>query len=259
LLIVHGLGGSSDAHYVIAAARAAERAGLASLRVDLRGAMGEDLYNAGVTADLRAALASEALASYERLYILGYSLGGHITLRHATEEMDARVRAVAAVCPPIDLDRGAAAMDMPERWVYRRHVLEALKAAYAAVVARRTNWALPPLAEARAIGRLRAWDDRIVAPRFGFRSAEHYYAEASVAPRLRMLRRPALLVWARFDPMIPEGTVRPALEPDRPLLDVRWIESGGHVGFPASLDLGLGGDTGLEPQVIRWLSAGGRA
>jgi hypothetical protein len=47
--------------------------------------------------------------------------------------------------------------------------------------------------------------------------------------------------------------VRPALSLDHPLLDVRWVDEGGHVGFPASFDLGLGGDTGLEPQVLRWL------
>ena len=146
---------------------------------------------------------------------------------------------------------------MPERWIYRRHVLSGLKAMYAAVVRRRPGGALPSLAVARAIDRIRAWDDCIVAPRFGFRSAEHYYAEVSVAHRLACLVRPALLVAATFDPMIPPETVRPALAGEHALLDVRWIHEGGHVGFPASFDLGLGGETGLEPQVVRWLRKAG--
>jgi predicted alpha/beta-fold hydrolase len=128
---------------------------------------------------------------------------------------------------------------------------------YAAVVQRRPDASLPSLAEARAIDRLRVWDDRIVAPRFGYRSAEHYYAEASVAPRLARLSRPALLVGATFDPMVPAEVVRPALVGGPPLLDVRWIREGGHVGFPSSLDLGLGGETGLEPQALCWLRRAG--
>ncbi len=257
LLVVHGLGGSSATYYTIAAARAAERAGVACLRLDLRGAPGdgEDLYNAGLTADLHTAVGSEALAAYETLYVLGYSLGGHLALRYATEEADPRVRAVAAVCPPVDLALSSAAMDAPARWIYRRHVLSGLKAAYAAVVRRRPDAGLPSLAEARAIGHLRVWDDRIIARRFGFRSAEHYYAETSVAPRLPHLVRPALLVCSTGDPMIPPETVRPALTTPHARLDVRWTHEGGHVGFPASLDLGLGGETGLEPQALRWLRA----
>jgi predicted alpha/beta-fold hydrolase len=262
VLLVHGLGGSSDAPYIRAAARAADRAGMASLRLDLRGAPGdgEDLYNAGLTEDLRAALASPAFARFERVHVLGYSLGGHLTLLHATEAIDPRVRSVAAVCPPVDLDRSASAMDEPKRWVYRHYVLGGLKDAYAAFARRRArvaSLALPSVAAAQRIGRLRTWDDLIIAPRFGFRSAEHYYATSSVAPRLGALACPALVVSALHDPMVPEDTVRPALSRARSRLDVRWIESAGHVGFPRDLDLGLGGETGLEPQILRWLSVAG--
>jgi predicted alpha/beta-fold hydrolase len=226
--------------------------------LNLRGAAGdgEDVYNAGLTADLRAAIASAELAAYETIFVLGYSLGGHLALRLATEDLDRRVRAVAAVCPPLDLDRTSAALDEPSRWVYRRNVLEGLKSGYAATIARQADRHLPTMAEVRAIRKLRAWDDRVVAPRFGYRSAEHYYAEASVAPRLGELGRPALVVAATHDPMIPAETLHPWLDGGHaahPMLDARWVEEGGHVGFPPSFDLGLGGETGLEPQVFRWL------
>src|SRR5690349_10408712 len=93
VVIVHGLGGDVSGHYMIGAAAAADRAGLASLRLNLRGAdgSGDDFYNAGLTEDLRAAIASPALAGYPSIYVLGYSLGGHLTLRYATESIDARV------------------------------------------------------------------------------------------------------------------------------------------------------------------------
>jgi predicted alpha/beta-fold hydrolase len=260
LVIVHGLGGSCVAHYMIEAAAAAERAGFDVLRLNLRGAdgEGEDLYNAGLTADLRAAIGDATLAAYETIAVLGFSMGGHIALRYATEEIDPRVRAVVAVCPPVDLDRTAEAIDRPSSWVYRRHVLESLKDMYASVAPRRPARAraarpLLPVAEARRLDRIRTWDDHVIAPRYGFRSAEHYYAEMSVAPRLHRLAVPALLLAVRADPMVPESTVRPALERRYPLLDTRWLDEGGHVGFPPALDLGFGGETGIYPQIFRWL------
>lgn len=257
LVIVHGLGGSVDSHYMIDAALAAAPRPLAQLRLNLRGAggSGEDFYNAGLTADVHAALKSPELAGFASIYLLGYSMGGHIVLRCATEELDPRVRAVAAICPPLDLSLGASAIDHPGRWVYRRHVLSGLKEMYARVAARRRFSV--PVSEARAIGRLREWDERIVAPRYGFAGAEAYYAAASVAPRLARLALPSFIAAAEADPMIPAETLRPALASASPALTVRWIDEGGHVGFPRSLDLGLAAPRGLESQLIAWLESHG--
>ena len=66
---------------------------------------------AGLTADLEAAIRSPALEGYEHILLLGYSLGGHIALRYACSRPNERVRAVAAICSPLDLDRGARHLD----------------------------------------------------------------------------------------------------------------------------------------------------
>lgn len=255
LVILHGLGGDLESHYVIDAATTAERMGVAHLRMNLRGAdgSGHDFYHAGLFADVQAILAGPKLARFERIYVMGYSLGGHIALRYAGfEGRDPRVRAVAAVCPPLDLDRGAAALDSPRLWSYRRHLLIGLKAMYTSVATRRVMAVSPR--EAQAIRTLRAWDNTIVAPRFGYSSAEHYYAEESAGPRLGQITIPSLFVAAEADPMIPAEIIKPWLK-DAPLrLDVRWLREGGHVGFPADIDIGHGSrERGLEAQVIEWL------
>ncbi|WP_437625861.1 YheT family hydrolase [Sorangium sp. So ce1151] len=256
LVIVHGLGGTAESYYVVTAAAQAERAGLASLRLNLRGAAGDGagIYHAGLFSDLHAAIASPELDRYERVLLVGYSMGGHIALRYAASGAhDPRVGAVAAICPPLDLERSVTAIDQPERWLYRRHVLSGLKEMYTAVASRR---AVPlPLREALAIRTIREWDRRIMAPWFGFRSPEAYYASESAAPRLRDLAVPSLIVATEADPMVPLDTVRPALEahPLSPLLDVQWLQLGGHVGFPQALSLGFGAVPGLESQVLHWL------
>ena len=245
LVVVHGLGGSTESHYMRRAAVAAEAAGLSCLRINLRGCdrQSGDFYHAGLTADLHTAFASEALSRYGRIYLLGYSLGGHVVLRLATEAADPRLVAAAAVCAPLDLALSQQAIDAPAVWVYRRYLLGNLLEIYAAVAARRP---VPlPVEEAARLRTLREWDGRIVAPRFGFVDAADYYARASVAPRLAELRIPALLLSSETDPMVPAAPVRAALKGPVPRLDVRWLSRGGHVAFPRSL--------GVEAQVIDWL------
>jgi uncharacterized protein len=244
VLLVHGLGGSTESNYMFHGAKAAEAAGLSCLRLNLRGCDLEnhDFYHAGLTADLHAALASEELRRYQRIYVIGYSLGGHVVLRMATEVTDPRVAAVAALCAPLDLELSQREIDAPSRWVYRRYLLRGLVTIYGAVAARRP---LPlTVEEAARIRTLREWDDRVVAPRHGFADALDYYARESVAPRLGELRVPSLLLSSESDPMVPASAVRAALRP-APRLEVRWLKGGGHVAFPP--------DLGVDAQVIGWL------
>jgi len=253
LVVVHGLGGSAESHYAVRMARAAAQAGVACLRLNLRGAdrRGADFYHAGLTADVHAALAAPALAAYERVALVGYSLGGHLVLRAAAEPLDPRVRAAVAVSTPLDLALSCSTIDRPQAAIYRHYVMGSLKQIYAAVAARRPV----PLAVAAAaeIDSLREWDERIVAPRHRFASAEEYYRTQSAGPRLGGLRVPTLLVEAENDPMVPADTVRPWLPAGLPALEVFWVASGGHAAFPSQLDLGLGGGPGLEPQILAWL------
>ena len=97
---------------------------------------------------------------------LGYSLGGHVSLRYALDVSDPRVRAVAAVCAPLDLDRSATHIDALRSFIYRRHVLDGLNEIYNAVAARSTV-PTPPARVARA-RRMRDWDSLTVVPRFRF-------------------------------------------------------------------------------------------
>lgn len=256
VVLVHGLGGSTESHYMPGGAAAVEAAGLSCLRLNLRGAdpRSGDYYHAGLTADLHAALASPELRRYRRLYVIGYSLGGHVTLRLAAEPADPRLAAVAAICAPVDLARSQREIDAPLVWVYRRYLLRNLGKLYSAVGARRP---VPfPVERLHEIRTFRTWDDRIVAPRHGFADAADYYARESVASRLGHLRIPALLLNSENDPMVPARSVRPALAGASPLLTVSWLPGGGHVAFPRGMTAGLdrnGSHKGIDAQVIAWL------
>lgn len=253
VVIVHGLGGSADSPYVVRAATEVVAANLSCLRLNLRGAdrLGEDLYHAGLTDDLQAAMASPELAPHEKVCLLGYSMGGHVGLRYALEAGSSRLAAVAAVCAPLDLAATALQLDRATSWPYRRYLLARLCELYAAVEGRGRPG--PPLEQVRAARLFVDFDGLVIAPRFGFRDAWDYYARASVGPLLGDLGVPALLVSATDDPMVPAASLHAPVATAAKAIDARWIERAGHLGFPTDLSLGFNGAAGLEPQILQWL------
>ena len=254
VLIVHGLAGSANSWYCAAAARAAWQSGYSSLRLSMRGAdgSGEDIYHGGLTEDLKAALATPELSRYRRIFLLGYSFGGHIVLRAAIEEVDPRIRAAAAICPPLDLKATMESCDAPSRRLYRRCINSGLNTNYARAAARRR---LPtPVEVLKRARKCGDWNATAIVPRFGFNSLEDYYHRASVSTDIDRLRTPSLIVASLNDPIVPPETLLPTLNSAPPALKVCWVRRGGHVSFPAKLDLGQGGRLGLEEQVMRWLS-----
>jgi predicted alpha/beta-fold hydrolase len=253
VLIVHGLSGSALSPYCARAAFAAAQAGYSSLRLSLRGAdySGEDIFHGGTTQDLEAALRAPEAARYNRVLLVGYSVGGHIALRAAIDRINPRLRAICAICPPLDLQAATAAFDKPEQRHYRRYIFRDLNRAYVATAAR-GRAAVSPAIVCRARS-CRERDAVTVVPRFRFRSVGDYYQRESVAPRLHLLHLPALLVAARHDPIVPPEAIQPGIANASPALTVAWTERGGHVYFPRCLDLRQSAPLGLESQVIGWL------
>ena len=254
VVIVHGLGGSATSYYAGRAALCASRAGIDSLRLNLRGADrgGADYYHAGLTDDLDAALRSTALAGYRNIFLLGYSLGGNMMLRYLAGKPDPRVRAAAAVCSPIDLKPSARAIDRPRGVFYRRHVLAGLKEIYRNVATRRD---VPlPVREAARISTIEQWDERIISPRHGFAGAEDYWAQTSACNVLGDIDTPTLFVASERDPMVGIDTLRPWLQNATRLRRI-ITSQGGHVGFPQNADLGLGAGGTVEEQIIQWMLA----
>ena len=253
VVLLHGLGGCADSSYLYPGVKACLASGLSCLRLNLRGAdrQGEDVYHAGLTADLRAAVGSEVARSHRRVWVLGYSMGGHIGLRLAVEENEASVEAVAAVCPPIDLHATARLLDSPSRWPYRTYLLRQLSEIYSEVARRHPDG--PRFEDVAAARSFVEFDSLVVAPRYGFRDAEDYYRQVSVGPVLTRLQVPSLIVAAAEDPMVPAQSLRDAVVGRPEKLTVVWGSPGGHLAFPQPPRILGEGAAGLESQIVGWL------
>jgi uncharacterized protein len=256
VILLHGCGGAPTSHYAVLAARHFVDHGVSVLRLAWRGAdfAGEDIYHAAQTADVHAAIAS--FPQYKRIWLLGYSLGGHCCLHVAHETSDPRVSAVATVCPVLHLVQTNLAIDHPSRAMYRRYVLGGLISNYEHVDKR--GRAPTPHAKVRRATTFRVYDGLAVVPRYGFASVDDYYARACASQIVGKIERPTLVLAARHDPMLPWTIAESVRSSFSRAITFMWAERGGHAGFPTDLNLGERAPLGLEAQVHAWLERNSR-
>jgi predicted alpha/beta-fold hydrolase len=135
ILIVHGLEGSSLSGYARSMAYEALDRGYAAGRLNLRSCGGTEHlaitnYHAGQTSDVLAVLRQRRAASGHPLFLVGFSLGGNISLKLAGELGDSASDLLSGVCSisaPIDLAACAAALERPQNFIYQRRFVDRLK------------------------------------------------------------------------------------------------------------------------------------
>ena len=262
LVMFHGLEGSSDSHYAQAFAEQAALRGVACVVPHFRGCSGElnhapRAYHSGDFEEIDWILRRLAAEHPQRpLLAAGVSLGGNALLRWAGEmgqQAAPVVRAVAAVCSPLDLAAGGHAIGRGfNRQVYTRMFLATM------VPKALQKWDQHPglfdREALRAARDLYSFDNLFTAPLHGFADTDDYWRRASAKPVLADIRVPALALNARNDPFVPADSL-PRPGEVGPCVTLWQPEQGGHVGFPASLGpMGVPGHVGAMPEaVLDWL------
>lgn len=247
-IVVHGLGGATNSAYCIRAARATYEAGMASLRVSMRGAdfRGKDIYHAGLYEDLQAA-ANSLACDYDRIFLWGYSLGGHVTLHAAAHSAVAPspFAAIVAVCPPLDLEPCQAHLD--QGWFYRSHLLRGLRPCYQAWVREGRNVRDVDIDRIRTLWE---WDREVVCPRFGFEGPKDYYEQVSIRDRYAAAQVPTLILGSQHDPMIPFSSIEPHLR-QTDFVSHQFWPHGGH-SFRTLGNAHWDGSKDLEAAIAAW-------
>ncbi len=243
-VLVHGLGGCAESEYVIRLTNLLYERGHTVLRLNLRGAdrKGASLHHAGLYDDIVLALRDEQVAKFKRKWLVGFSMGGHASL-WAAKNHPKELTALLTICAPLDLAKGQIHIDSPWAFPYRRHVLRGLKDAYAAFEERHQG----PVSkkEAESIGTLLDWDEKVIAPLFGYKSAQEYYAKESAYLAIPELTTPTQILCAEHDPMVSASSLRPHLISTPKETIVEWLPRGGHVGIGRA----------RESSAIDWLTS----
>jgi len=235
LVALHGLEGSSSAHYIRGLLAQARARGWRGLALNFRGCSGDvnrlvRSYHSGETSDLHE-LVRRVRDEADRIVIAGCSLGGNVLVKWLGEQGELtppQIRAAAAVSVPFDLALCARTLDSPGFWrrVYRTRFLRTLKRKSLEKLAR-----FPGAADeerVRGARTLVAFDDALTARVHGFADAEDYYAQSSSAAFVPRVRVPLLLLSAEDDPFIPARCI-PRVE--NPLVTLEVCGKGGHLGF----------------------------
>ena len=267
LVALHGLNGSSDAHYMRGLAAKAFERGMNVVRLNQRNCgdtehLATGLFHSGLTAD--AAHVVHELSSVDGLpsiAVAGYSLGGNLALKLAGEygrHAPASLVAVAAVSPIIEISECTRALERPSNALYQWNFVRDLK---------RRMWrkdVLDPgafdVSKLSAIKTVRQFDETYTAPYFGFRSAEDYYHRASAMRVVDRIHVPALVITAEDDPFVPSQPFRDPKVSGNPHIDLRVLPHGGHCGFVgvrSATDDGYWAETQIVEFVARQLLVAG--
>jgi predicted alpha/beta-fold hydrolase len=261
LLLLHGLEGSSLAHYMGGMADKAWARGWNVVRLNQRNCgdtehLSRGLYHSGLTHDplfvMRELIVRDGIRA---IAVAGYSLGGNLTLKLAGdlgEHTPPELKAVCAVSPTMDLAVCVDALERRSNLAYQWNFVRRLKARMrrkAAVVPE--VFTLKPL---RRIWTVRQFDEAYTAPHHGFRNAADYYHRASAMRVVDRIRVPALILTAEDDPFVPVAPFRHPAVTGNPCVTTIVTRHGGHCAFVGHA-AGEYDGYWAEEEVVRFVTA----
>ncbi len=254
VILTHGLEGSIDGGYIRGTAQTLHAQGWDALAWNFRNCGVEPnrllrSYHSGESGDL-GAVVRHAAASYRRIALVGFSLGGNVTLKYLGEAPPhPAVVAGVAISAPVHLASCARALD--SRWankIYLQRFLATLvQKAHAKAARFPDRISHDPR---RRIDTITLFDDLFTAPLHGFRDALDYWTQASARQYLPGISIPALLINAHDDPLLGAECFPYAEATASRSFSLEAPKYGGHVGF---LDLKHGIQPWTERRIAEFL------
>ena len=235
VIISHGLEGNSSRPYIKGMARALHTAGFSVVAWNFRGCSGEmnrqlRFYHSGATDDLHTVVTHLIEKKhYRKIFLVGFSLGGNITLKYLGERNapDAIQKAVV-FSVPLDLKTSCQKISRPANRIYSNRFLRSLKGKVLAKSRFRKELNTSKLAGIRT---LVAFDDCYTAPLHGFKDANDYYEQCSSIRFVHLIKVPTLIINTLNDPFLSPECFPKTLLSNHPHVKLEILSRGGHVGF----------------------------
>ncbi len=234
VLILHGLEGDINSHYINGIIFQLEQAGFRPVLMHFRGCSGRvnrlaRAYHSGETGDLSYIVEhiNKVTGNYPYAAI-GYSLGGNVLLKWLGETADNNpLKKAVAVSVPFRLHDAAKRLQRGISKIYREHLLLSLRKTYI----EKFKILKSPLDI--DVGQLKSfwdYDDKVTAPLHGFAGAQDYYDRCSSRQFLKTIKVPTRIIHSSDDPFMFKETV-PGREELSRFIDFILTTRGGHVGF----------------------------
>lgn len=234
-IVSHGLEGDTTRPYIKGMAKALYENNYDTLTWNYRGCSGEmnhalRFYHSGATDDLATVIDHALTQSYTEINLIGFSLGGNLTLKYLGEDRsrpDVLHKAVA-FSVPLDLHTSCLKISEPSNWIYSQRFLRSLRKK---VLEKSRVIKYLDASNLQNVKTLQEFDNIFTGPIHGFRDALDYYTQSSSLRVVNNITTPTLIVNAKNDPFLSEQCYPEALLENHPFVTFESPERGGHVGF----------------------------
>ena len=187
-------------------------------------------YHSGATYDLETVI-SHAHSGYSEICLVGFSLGGNLTLKYLGEDHPTthKIKKAVVISVPLDLAGSSDQIGKRENLLYAQRFLKTLKAKIF-----QKSQMFPNEIDTNGLNRirnLREFDDVYTGPLHGFEGADDYYARCSSINFLSRISASVLILNALNDPFLSRSCYPVELGDNLSQIYMDFPESGGHVGF----------------------------
>ncbi|MBL7816758.1 MAG: alpha/beta fold hydrolase [Saprospiraceae bacterium] len=235
VVLTHGLEGDSQRPYIRGMAHIFSKNNWDVLAWNCRSCSGEmnrafRLYNHGEIGDIETVL-NYALnkKNYDEVILIGFSMGGNISLKFAAVKHPPSVKKVIAFSAPLEMRTSTAILDYPSRYIYKAYFQKGIlpKVKMKAQM-------FPERLSLQEVEAAKSWEaqQHLFFVRInGYKSIDDFYEKGSAINFIPDLKIPALIVQAQNDPMLTPECSPVELAKNHKFIHLEIPKIGGHCGF----------------------------
>lgn len=241
-VLIHGLEGSSSSTYIVSLTKVLNENGYDTVALNLRGCSGEAnrllcSYHSGKTEDVHEAIQFvQSNYDYKEINLVGFSLGGNLTLKYIGEEYRPAINTAIAVSVPCDLSSSSFALNKLSNRIYLNRFLKTLKEKAYQKLEQFPNSFLTKEA-IENVKNFREFDDLFTGPANGFENSEDYYLKNSCKQFIPAIKTRSLLINALDDPFLTPDCYPISEATANSFFHLETPKYGGHVGFVTYLNI----------------------
>ncbi len=234
ILISHGLEGNSKDHFIEKSATSLHAKGYDVLVWHYRSCSGEmnrleRFYEHGDIADLDEVILHASKRNYQRIFLLGFSMGGTMVINYMGNRPHPLVKKGIVFSAPIDLS--AAAVNLSGG--FNRQLEKSFIKKWKKKIERKAQ-DFPDLFDLEALNNASSLSDiyeQHILPLHGYPSMEDYNSKWSSVQFIPNIKVPLLIVNAKNDPLLSENCYPREVCEKSESVYLEIPKYGGHTGF----------------------------
>jgi uncharacterized protein len=235
VILTHGLEGNSSRPYIKGMAKMFSKNGYDILAWNCRSCSGEmnkqfRLYNHGDIGDIDLVVETALKRkNYDGITLIGFSMGGNISLKYAAVKCPPSVKKVIAFSAPLDMESSNMILDIPSNWLYKNRFESKLMPKI-----KEKARLYPDKINITEIKKRTDWVSQLetfFCTLNGYPSLENFHENGSALRFIPQLRIPSLIVQAQNDPISTPKCIPIELARTHEYIHLEAPKYGGHCGF----------------------------